>query len=79
MTPVITEFTSHILTAEGCKPLPITKLDGKLISLWLPSPEEREAIANGGPVFLIIYSETHPPVVLTAEPSAAGSALTIEL
>lgn len=47
----------------------------RCISRWEPSPEERVAIAAGGPVWLWVVGTTHPPLVLDAqspfeEPSA---------
>ena len=33
-------------------------------SAWVPSPEEREAIANGAPIILQIVGKAHPVVAL---------------
>lgn len=33
-------------------------------SAWAPSPEEREAIANGAPIILQIVGKCHPVVAL---------------
>ena len=33
-------------------------------SAWVPSPEEREAIANGAPIILQIVGKSHPVVAL---------------
>jgi len=33
-------------------------------SAWVPSPEEREAIANGAPIILQIVGKCHPVVAL---------------
>lgn len=33
-------------------------------SAWVPSPEEREAIANGAPVILQIVGKRHPVVAV---------------
>lgn len=38
----------------------------RCISCWEPSPEERAAIAAGGPVWLWVVGATHPPLVLDA-------------
>jgi hypothetical protein len=35
------------------------------ISCWLPSDEERAAIAAGGPVFLHVVGHGMPPVLLS--------------
>lgn len=39
----------------------------RCISRWEPSPEERAAIAAGGPVWLWVVGTTHPPLVLDAQ------------
>lgn len=36
-----------------------------MITAWEPTPDEREAIANGGLVYLTILGSSHPPVRLT--------------
>lgn len=38
-----------------------------MITAWEPTPAEREAIANGGLVYLTILGTSHPPVMLTTE------------
>lgn len=35
-------------------------------SAWVPSPEEREAIAKGAPIILQIVGHSHPVVLLMA-------------
>lgn len=35
-------------------------------SLWMPSDEEREIIANGGGVVFTAWGQTHPPVAIGA-------------
>lgn len=52
---------------DNCEPLPIFT-DGKIcVSCWLPTAEELEAIMNGGPVYLLIWSgQTQPPACVTA-------------
>ena len=57
------------MTDDQCASLPIhhDKKNSALISRWLPTPAEREAIAAGKPVWLWIYGNGHPPVALTTE------------
>lgn len=38
----------------------------RCISCWEPTPEERAAIAAGGPVWIWVVGHTHPPLVLDA-------------
>lgn len=52
------------------KPLPVRThktADGTtmLTSCWVPSPEERDQIAEGKPIFLHVLSEEQPPCKLT--------------
>lgn len=37
-----------------------------MISAWLPTDEERAAIAAGAPIYLQVVSSVHPPVSLRA-------------
>ena len=37
-----------------------------MVTAWEPTPDELEAIANGGLVYLTILGTAHPPVLLTA-------------
>jgi len=34
------------------------------VSAWLPTPEEVAAIVRGAPVYLFIFGDVHPPVML---------------
>lgn len=59
------------MTSDECMPLRVLKTrtaDGKdiLITCWQPTPEERERIAKGEPVWLTVYGRGHPPVWLEA-------------
>lgn len=38
----------------------------RMISAWVPTPEERAAIANGAPVYLAVVGYSHPVVALFA-------------
>jgi hypothetical protein len=53
------------MPAEECGDLPIFDDGVELVSRWEPTPEERAAIAAGGPVWLWVLGRAHPPVVLT--------------
>lgn len=46
----------------------ITEFDGKpcAISRWEPSEKERQAIADGAPIWLYVFGRAHPPVALMA-------------
>lgn len=57
------------MSIEECGALPVTRLeypDGTpaVASFWRPSPEERDLIAKGAPVRLIVLGMTHPPLSL---------------
>lgn len=43
------------LIAQRCE-------DGSLLSVWIPTQEEREALASGAPVALWVYAVNPPPV-----------------
>ena len=48
--------------------LPVEDSDHKMmLSLWQPSAEEREILANGGVVQLYILGNLHPPVMVKAQ------------
>lgn len=34
------------------------------VSAWFPTPAELEALNKGAPVYLFIYGQSHPPVML---------------
>lgn len=42
-----------------------------MLSAWLPSEEERAAIASGAPVILQVIGTSHPPVMLSTGGFAA--------
>lgn len=57
-------------TDEQCISLEIQDVPDELwgnlmVSAWVPSDAEREAIANGAPVLLSIVGTTHPVVSLS--------------
>lgn len=54
------------MTNEECAPLRVLDTGDQIISYWKPSEVEREAIANGGSIALIVYTNTgtQPPVCL---------------
>lgn len=59
------------MTDEECEPLRAYRAqsgpDGAYsVSRWMPSEEERAAIAAGGPVWLYVFGTGHPPVSVTA-------------
>lgn len=54
------------LTSTTVAPLEVMRGDGTMTSVWLPSDEERAAIAAGGVVCLVIWGSLHPPVAMAA-------------
>lgn len=40
--------------------------EGTVTSLWIPNDEERQTIANGGGVVLMVLGHTHPPLQIGA-------------
>lgn len=54
------------MTKKECIPLEVLDTGDQIISCWQPTPDEVEAIVNGSPVVLSIYSNagTQPPVKL---------------
>jgi len=74
MKPVLFEGHDVVLGApkgwdaekEGeCVGLPIMREGGACISCWELTDEERKAIANGGHLWLSVFSgETQPPVMM---------------
>lgn len=70
MIPVRTDHTNLVLTAPEGNPevedLPAQRLeDGSIASVWWLTPLERDAVAAGANVALIVQGATHPPVWLT--------------
>ena len=58
-----------------CHSLPVRDMvdetGHRMISSWMPTPEELAAIAAGAPIHLSVYGNGHPPVMLTVgEPPA---------
>lgn len=54
---------------EDCSTLQISDVKDPIwgnlqLSAWVPSDEEREAIANGAPVILSVVGRSHPVVSL---------------
>lgn len=68
--PVVEGFEKDqiVLKAEGCIDLPVLQTEKYLISRWRPSDEERKLIAEGGDVYLWVWSNRHPPVSICGEP-----------
>lgn len=49
-------------------PLPtLASRDGRVVSRWQPTPEERQAISDGADIFLMLYTFNKPlqPIVMT--------------
>lgn len=57
------------MSIDECNALPITRIqygDGTpaVASYWTPTSDERDLIAQGAPVRLIVLGATHPPLLL---------------
>lgn len=46
--------------------LPVWTDGEHCLSRWEPTPEERAAVAAGGPVWLWVVGSTHPPLCVSA-------------
>lgn len=54
-------------TMGECLTLPVMVCpDGRMVSVWMPTREERAILARGGGIALHILAETHPVVALAA-------------
>ena len=63
---------THVLESPvgdpSVKPLAIVLTDdGSLVSRWELTDEERQKIASGGSVYLLVKSQSHPPVSLRVD------------
>lgn len=45
--------------------LPVLRTDGRVVSCWRPSIEELRRIIDTGEIWLSIWGDTHPPVLVT--------------
>jgi hypothetical protein len=78
MTPLKMPHTTRTLgrpvgwndAREGatCVALPVTDVDGALLSYWRVSWRERIQVLLGRPVRLTVLSRLHPPVMVDTEP-----------
>lgn len=76
MRPIWTERTNFTYLAPGgmadCDPLPCTKeADGRTISVWEPTDDERRAIAAGQNIELHVWQQPPAPVGLALTPAKA--------
>lgn len=55
-----------------CSALAVRVANGAMESAWLPTPEERAAIALGQPVILTIWGNIHPPVSVNVQGADHG-------
>lgn len=64
MRPVRTVYSDevHVSKDPEIDDLHTTRTEHGHQSVWVPSPEEREAITNGANVVLEVWSTPHPPV-----------------
>lgn len=53
-------------TSGKCSDLPVIRTqDGRFVSQWSPSPEERVSLAIGASLLLSIFGQSHPPVAIS--------------
>jgi hypothetical protein len=69
MRPIRTvqsNFTYHAPPGmRECEPLPVVRTsDGRTVSVWEPTPEQRRAIAEGANIELHVWMQPPPPVGL---------------
>ena len=76
MKPIRTNTTNCILkgTSEDVQDLPVTRLQypggvSAVESCWELSKEEIEEISRTGRLYFICLGNTHPPIMLSSEPS----------
>lgn len=50
---------------ERVGPLPVRRLEGRVVSCWRLSPEELAEVQRTGVVWLSIFGHTHAPVAIT--------------
>jgi hypothetical protein len=62
------------MTEEECGSLAVHDTGEAPISRWEPTPEERQAIAAGAPIWLWVFGRGHPPVSLATESPFAVAA-----
>lgn len=66
MQPVKNKWTTITLgrgnNPESVQPLPGTFMDGQFVSEWVPDPDERELIAQGGNILLWIHGDKIYPM-----------------
>lgn len=58
-----------------CGALPVQMVEGTLQSYWKPTPEEIEALKNGGHIRLTVHSHAHPPVWVDVTPAGYAKEL----
>jgi len=68
--PEMDQDVQQLPVMVGKQPLPSGKNALALVSRWTPTPDEREAIANGDDIYLHVLAKNQPPVLLATEPKA---------
>lgn len=76
MRPVRTEQSNftYLGPTPAVADLPCRREAGRVYSVWQPTDEEREMIANGAQIELGVTGEPHPPVsfAIVDQPEAPG-------
>ena len=76
-TPVIPGLDHYELKLgadqEGVEPLPALRSpDGRIVSRWTFTPEERDIIAQGGDLYVTAYTLNHPLQALSLDIAQPG-------
>lgn len=64
-------FEANLLLGApaGCEdtvvPLPVRRANGRVVSCWRPSIDELRRIVDTGEIWLSIWGDNHPPVLVT--------------
>jgi NTP pyrophosphatase (non-canonical NTP hydrolase) len=67
MDPIKFAQTNLTLVADGCRDLPAfeDKEQGRFVTCWEMSPEEREEFLKTGRIYITIVGKGHPPILPT--------------
>lgn len=76
MKPIESARTNFTYLAPAgmrdCDPMPCTReSDGRVVSVWEPTREERAAIAAGSNIELHVWQQPPPPVGMALSPAPA--------
>lgn len=66
MIPGVIEGSNMTLLGNGddVTDLKCLRTDDGFASAWFPTPAEMKSLNEGNPVYLVVYGDSHPPVML---------------